>query len=47
MAKYGNEDMDNLRDWIKIYAKDLTTSQVLEVFHDILSERIEQGEENQ
>lgn len=44
MAKYGNEDMDNLRDWIKIYAEDLTTSQV---FHDILSERIEQGEENQ
>jgi len=46
MAYYGNESMDNLRDWIKYYAEDLTTSQVLEVFHDILSERIEQDKES-
>ena len=47
MAYYGNEDMDNLRDYIKYYAEGMPTSQGLEVFHDILSERIEQDEENQ
>lgn len=47
MAYYGNENMDNLRDYIKYYAEGLSTSQLLQVFHDILSERIEQVEENQ
>lgn len=47
MAYYGNENMDNLRDYIKYYAEGLSTSQLLQVFHDILSERLEQVEENQ
>ncbi len=41
------EVLKSISDYIKYYAEGMPTSQVLEVFHDILSERIEQDEENQ
>lgn len=46
MAYYSDENMDYLREIIICDSKELSTSQLLEVFHDILSERIEQDEED-